>query len=120
MRLTTLGALAALAGLLAAGLASVPAVEAATPVGCAGPAAIVGYTGAGRGIRIDVLRRFADPAVVEAMLRERGWDKAIGRADAVVLYYAHPSRYLLFAAARGCHVAHAFLEEAEARALMAE
>jgi hypothetical protein len=93
---------------------------AATAVGCTSAGAIIGFTQGSREIRVNLLRRISDPAAIEALLRAHGWDAALGRADAVQLHYAPPSRYLLMATARGCRVAHAFIDEAEARALQAE
>jgi hypothetical protein len=109
-----------LAGL--AGLAALmpPPVAAATSFNCARASTIIGYTAAGRGVRVELLWGVTEPAKLEALLRRYGWDRLIGEADAMHLNYAVPSRYLLMASKNGCHVAHVFLEEAQAKALMAE
>jgi len=93
--------------------------DAATSFNCPRASTIVGYTAAGRGVRIDTLWGVSDPARVEALLRQHGWEAQIGEADAVQVVYAEPSRYLLIASRRGCAVAHRYLEEAEARRLVA-
>lgn len=113
--LLSLAGLAALAGLIP----SVPA-GAATALNCARASTIIGYTQAGRAVRVELLWGVAEPQRLEALLRRFGWDSHIGEADAVQLYYAAPSRYLLMATRNGCHLANVFLEEAQAKALMAE
>lgn len=96
-----------------------PAIsDAATPLNCARASTIIGYTAAGRGVRVELLRAVTEPARVAVMLRRYGWDHLIGEADAVQLNYAVPSRYLLMASRRGCHLAHLFVEESEAKSLL--
>lgn len=104
---------------LAALLSTLPA-EAATSFNCARASTVIGFTAAGRGVRVELLWAVAEPAKLEALLRRFGWDALIGEASEVQLHYAAPSRYLLMAARKGCHLAHRYMEEAEAKALMAE
>jgi len=116
--ISVLSGLAAFAVL--AGHAPLSPAEAATLFNCARASTVIGYTAAGRGVRVDLLWAVTEPTRLEALLRRFGWEKLIGEANEVQLHYAMPSRYLLMATRKGCHLAHRYIEEAEAQALMAE
>ncbi len=118
MRLMSLNGAAGLAAL--AGVVLPIPSEAATSFSCARASTVIGHTAAGRGVRVELLWVVTEPSRLEAMLHRYGWDHLIGEADAVQLNYAVPSRYLPMASRRGCHLAHSFLEEADAKALMVE
>ncbi len=112
--------------LILAGLALVAAsvppepANAAGSFNCTRAATIFGNSPGGRGPRVQLVWRVAEPVRLEALLRRQGWEKQIGEADAIEISYTMPSRYLLMASRKGCRVAHVFLEEDDAKALMAE
>ena len=95
-------------------------ISAATSFNCAHASTVIGHTAAGRGVRVELMWGVSEPAKLEALLRRYGWEHLIGQASAMQLHYAAPSRYLLMASRNGCHLAHVFLEEEQAKALIAE
>lgn len=110
-----------LAGLvILTGLVPPVPANAATSFNCARASTVIGYTSVGRGVRVELLWAVSEKTRLETLLRRFGWAPLIGEASAVQLHYAVPSRYLLMASKGGCHLAHVFLEEEEAKALMVE